>query len=204
MSIEKGTVLWHICGREQNGVIKWYENPVCVESVSETRIMFTNGCGCSANSIGKSYYMSRDEAIEKFLEKHDSMTERIEIGEALPDDVHSLPRTDWDDQIIYKSNFGVNDCGVYLGGLSKLNDITNKIDWDSFTDSQIAPDGSMETLYEEETLTLRKIYEQVSSFAKNEIITVIQNDPMRACIYQCNNYERGKWVCLCDSVMGYA
>lgn len=197
MSIDTGTVIWSMRGMEQNGVIKWYTKPTCVDEVTGSMVWFAGGGGCSLNNIGKTYFLSRKDALDDFLSRHDCLEEQLETGKTLPENVSSLPRTEWDDQRIYKYNGGVNDCGVYVGGLSRLKDITNLLLWEQRE--------SKEYDYSDESLTLKQIYEQVSKQRgyEHSIITVIQNDPLKAHIYQCNNYGRGKWVKL-GSCMGYA
>ena len=55
---------------------------------------------------------------------------------------------------------------------------------------------------ETEYLTLTEIYEQVKAEkgynGSCPLITVFVNDPMRTQVFQCNNYENGKWVRLGD------
>ena len=196
-AIEIGTVLWSMRGTERNGIIKWYASPQCVEYIDDSKFLCGNGCGGSFGLIGKTVFLSRQEALDHFLASHDSLEEKMEIGSMLPEEVYSLPRTDWNDKKIYKWNHGVNECGVYIGRLSRLKDITEEIVWDHIQ----VNDG----MYYEQSLTLRQIYEQVSKIAGyyRSIITVIQDDPMRSQIYQCNNYENGFWVKL-GEVQGYA
>lgn len=195
MKIEVGTVLWRMRGIERNGIVRWYAAPDCVEQIDDRKFLFGNGCGASLNAIGTNYFLSRDEAIHNHLSMGGELEQEFKED---AEEITRLPPTDFQDQIIYKFNHGVNDCGVYVGGLSQLKDITSDIVWNciSLVDDE----------YYEESLSLSQIYDQVSRLAGHEydIITVIQNDPLRAQIYQCNNYERGKWVCLADNVMGYA
>ena len=85
---------------------------------------------------------------------------------------------------------------VYMGSLSNLVKINNKLDW------KVERDLSEETeLDEMRYLTLNEVYEQVreeygerrNGKLSTPIITVIVDEPLRGDIYQCNNHEEGEW-----------
>ena len=83
---------------------------------------------------------------------------------------------------------------VYIGGVTNLQKITNRLDWHT---------KMAEDIYKEESLTLDEIYEQVKKRFYCRIITVIEESPLSGRIYQCGNYEDGKWVQY-GELRGYA
>lgn len=191
--LEVGTVVWRMCGRRQDGKITWYAEPECIEEVKEHMYMFSRG-GCSKNSIGIDYFLTRQDAIDRFVSKYGSLEESINPNDPLEkmshpelrENVTEYPRTDWNDMEITKSD-GVDDAGVYIGGVTELENITDSLAWRKVS----VPEHG----YYAECLTLREIYEQVSSSHNvSPIITVFQDSPLSGEIYQCGNYEDGKWV----------
>ena len=77
--MEVGTVLWHMIGKRQNDEIRWYAEPKCVEYVDEHKYLYGDGCGGSLNNVGANVFLSREECLSHFMEKHDSLTEKIGI-----------------------------------------------------------------------------------------------------------------------------
>ena len=205
MRVEVGQVLWHMRGIRQDDKIRWYAFPLCVEKLRDNSFHDAHGTGGSFGLIGKTYFLTRDDAINDFVSRNGSLEESVDINESQSEKqkehISERPRTNWNDKVIYKYNCGVNECGVYTGGLTHLKDITDMLVWNVHENDEMA--------YMDEHLTLREIFEQVSSNKGrftgygNCLITVIQDDPMRSSVYQCNNYKRGQWVHL-GNVMGYA
>ena len=204
MDIEVGQVLWRMSGTRQNDKIKWYARPMCVERLRERTFHDFNGSGGSFSLIGNTYFLSRQEAIDNHIAKHGSLEETIgiddELSEEQKENVIERQRTDWNDKKIFRWN-GVETCGVYSGGFSRLKDITGLLVWNLSEE----PDFG----YKEYSLTLREIYDQLSGGTgqfcgyEYDLITVFQDSPMRSDIYQCNNYGSGVWVKI-GVVMGYA
>lgn len=190
--MEIGTILWRMVGKRHNDVIKWYPQPNSVEYVDEHKYLFGDGCGGSLSNIGKNEFLTREECINHFLEKHDSLTQEIQIDEESPDDVYDLPRTDWQDWRVTRFD-SIEHTSVYLGGLNNLKDVTGALKWHSEWVEALCMDI--------ETLTLQEISEQLSK--SNIMITVIQNGSMVCNIFQYGNYSDGKWYKL-GEVMGYA
>lgn len=187
--MEVGTVLWRMVGKRQNDEIRWYAEPKCVEYVDEHIYLYGDRCGGSLNNVGVNVFLSREECISHFMEKHDSLIQKIPIDEKSPDDVYDLPRTDWQEWLV--TRFDSVECtSVYRNGLNKLVNITNALKWHT----EYVEGLEMQV----DTLTLKEISEQVES----GMITVIQNDPMRCKIFQYGNYLDGKWYKL-GEIMGY-
>jgi len=75
----------------------------------------------------------------------------------------------------------------------KRVDVTDELEWNSVTSPDFIEDG---------ILTLQEIYEQVKDKYGIEykcekycpIIDVIEEGFRASAIYQCNNYEQGKWL----------
>lgn len=100
-------------------------------------------------------------------------------------------------QIIYRFD-GVSDTSVYINSFSDLENVSDKLNWHKeFV-------YSLGTL---EKLTLQDIYTQIKELYTQKdrcpIITLFIEDPLKTEIYQCNNYEEGRWVCL-GKIDGYA
>ena len=189
-----GTVVWRIMGERQDGKITWYAVPKCIEKIEESRYVFDRG-GCSKNSIGKNYFLTRQEALDDHVARYGSLVEDINPNDPLEKMLHSelkdrvteYPRTYWNDLKIIRED-SVNGAAVYLGSVTELQNITDRLCWKKEECSEYG--------YFAEYLTLREIYEQVKEWypAKRPIITVFQEDPLSGTIYQCGNYEDGRWV----------
>lgn len=192
-----GDVLWQMEGHEQNGVCKFYAIPKCIEYIDEHKVLFGKGYGGgSLGLIGKMYFTSRQECLDDFLEKHDSLEEPLPKVEDMEERIHHEERTDFQDFTIVRDDT-ITNSAVYIGGLCNLKDCTNLLKWIS---------EPCEPLYMNiEYLSLTQIYKQVQKMVndKGVLITVIVNDPLHAEIYQCGNHEEGKWEKL-GRIMGYA
>lgn len=190
-----GTVLWRMMGIRQDGRITWHAIPKCIEKAEDARYLFDTG-GCSKNSVGLDYFLTRPEAIESHLTKYGSLVEDIDPNSTLDgmarpelkDQVEELPRTDWDSFTIVRWD-AVNAAAVYYGGLRNLKNITDSLKW--------RDDGCGQTGYHAEVLTLKEIYGQVREIYPGQpVITVFQETLLNGAIYQCGNYGDGKWVML--------
>lgn len=97
------------------------------------------------------------------------------------------------DKVVVMDN-NIDDFAIYLGGLTRLKDITKEFVYDS----------EMINGYLMESITLGEIREQAESIGyKDKLITVISNAPLEGAIYQLNNYLNGKWYKIGDTI-GYA
>ena len=192
--MEIGTILWSMVGKRQNDEIKWYAKPQCVEKVTDTAYYFGDGCGGSFGNIGKNDFLSREECINHFLETHDSLTQKIPIEDKSPDNVYDLPRTNWQEWQVTRFD-SIETTSVYRGGFGNLKNVTDTLKWHSEYAEGLCMGMDVETL------TLTEISEQLSD--TREIITVIQDGPMKCKIFQYGNYNDGKWYKL-GEVMGYA
>lgn len=195
--LKVGTVVWEMRGIRQDNKIKWHAEPRCIESVDEHMYRFTHGA-IRKNGLGKSVFLTRQEAIDDFIKGHGSLEEDIGVDEPLSQEqkgkVTERPRTDWNDLTIVRFD-GVTMSSVYIGFVNELHDITKRLNWRKIDAEEYG--------YHAEGLTLKEIYDQVSKDMGRPIITVFVNDPMHGEIYQCGNYADGKWVKY-GTTIGYA
>lgn len=192
MEIKENDILWHMEGTRQNDNIHWKAIPKMVESVNEHMFTFYQGGAISRNCVGSMYFVSKEECEKHWLERHESFDIPIDYDEPAPEGVNERPRTNWETYEVTRFD-GVTDTAVYLGGLSRLQNITEKIKWNK--DTENVSEYGMVVEYS----TLHEISEQF----KESMLTVIVNDPMRAKIFQYGNYPGGGWVFL-GGVQGYA
>lgn len=89
---------------------------------------------------------------------------------------------------------GVTECAVYVGGMSNLKKVNDKMRWRY--DARI----SRECFDPAKVLTLDEIAAQLSE--ESRIITVITNGPLHGVIYQYGNYGNEWW--LIGKTWGYA
>lgn len=191
--IDVGSILWEMHGKRRNREIKWYPAPKCVEEITEHMYLFGDGCGISHNGVGHNMFLSRRECLDNFLKSHDALVTKSDYGEDIPENCYELPRTDWQDYEVCKFD-GVSATSVYMNGLNQLLDVSRQISWRK---------ESCEYRGDIEVLTLTEIYEQLAKEGYRPIITVFVNDPRECSVFQCGNYEPGRWVHL-GKVMGYA
>ncbi len=88
---------------------------------------------------------------------------------------------------------GIDSSAVYLGGITRLKNVTDQLEWHV--------EESSET--DVESLTLDEIYHQCRDKFGLSIITVFVDSPLSGRIYQCNNYDNGLWVQY-GELRGYA
>ena len=187
-------ILWEMAGKRQNDKIEWKAMPKVVEMMDEHKFLFYGGCGGSIGLIGKYYFTSKEECEQNFLRKHGGFVETIGFDEPTPKGVDELERTDF--QTLQVVDFDtVNQTSVYLGGLRNLQNITKDLFWHK----EYVEGLEMEV----GTLTLSEIWEYVkSSYNNQRIVTVFVDSTTHGDIYQCGNYEEGKWVKLGET-QGY-
>lgn len=190
-----GDILWEIRGKEKNGIYKFYPHPMSVERFDERKVFFDDGCGGSLNNIGKNWFYSRQEAIDHFLEKHESLEMKLpELDKEMEKKVFHMEKTDFQDLEVCKWNT-VDTTTVYAGNVDNLLNITELLKWHEEECEPLCC-----TL---ETLTLSEIYEQAKELVDTRIFTVFIDEPLKGTIYQCGNYEDGKWIKY-GSTRGYA
>lgn len=211
-----GTVVWRMQGIRQNDEIKWYPLPVSIEDHKENPpkvYIITGGVIIPTSLIGKSYFLTRQEALDNFLSSHDSLVTSIPVSSPVLDilpkeeaeEVVELPRTDFKDLEICEFD-SVSSTTVYKGGFSDLEKINDELSWkeDEETAEYI---GLSEMRY----LSLNEIYNQVREIyghdykgkIRTPLITVIIDEPLRGTIYQCNNHSEGVWEKIGET-RGYA
>ena len=185
-----GTVLWEMKGIRRNDKICWHPCPISIEKKNEYMFRNAFGCGCSWNSIGRIYFLSREACIAHFLQNHKSLEQEIGFDEPTPEGVRERPRTDWQKYEVVRCSIG-EEPFVYIGGFGSLQPATfllkfrtvQRDDWEFLA------------------LTLEEIYDQLKD--KASIITVFDQSALNCDIFQCGNYEDGKWVKM-GNVIGYA
>lgn len=216
----EGTVLWTMRGIRQNKNITWRAVPYSIEKyIKKPTKHYTTSCEItiSPSSIGKNYFLTRQEAIDKFLMTHDSLIMEVPVDVPLEEllseedreKVKEKERTDFQDIVIYEFD-SVDSATVYLGGFSDLKKINDELDW--HIDKEISEVlGVKEYKY----LSLKEVFEQVkikygktvNVFGKPKlsvpIITVIIDEPFKGTIYNCNNHEEGIWEKVGET-KGYA
>lgn len=195
MELQIGDVLWQMQAREQNGICKWYAAPHCIEFIDEHKILFENRCGGSRNYIEKKWFKTRQEAMDNFLESHESLEMPLQDDEDDNLIVH-LPRTDFQDMEVCRDDT-VDTTSIYLGGFDRLENITDRFRWH---------EEYYEGLYMNVgTLTLSEIYEQSKNIIESDdrMLTVFCNSMLHGEIYQCGNHEEGKWEKIGET-RGYA
>lgn len=192
-----GTVLWHMIGRRQDKEIRWYASPLCIEYADNHKFLNADKCGGSWNSIGKNYFLTREECLAHFQAKGNSLLEKISANDPTPDGVTEKPRTDWNDYEItlYGADGNTDMSGasitIYIGFYDRLRNITSRIKWRS---EYAIGCGEIKRI------TLREIYEQART---DEILTVFYVSALRTDVYQCGNYKQGQWVKV-GKLFGYA
>lgn len=189
-----GDVLWMIRGKEQNGVIKWHAAPHCIEFIDDHKILFENGCGGSLGNVGKAWFMTRDDCIKEILKKHSSMETQLSEIDEKENEIEHLERTDFQDLEVIRFD-SITETSVYVGGMDRLVNITDKLKWHTQYVEALCMDVG--------TLTLSEIYEQAKEFNWDRMLTVFVESSLEGVIYQCGNYEDGKWVKY-GTTRGYA
>ena len=97
------------------------------------------------------------------------------------------------DMLLYRDD-SVYSTTVYLGGLTELVNVTDKIEWG------ILPNGGEYGL-DAEVIHLDHISKQLSKLST--LITVIHEGPRDGEIYQYGNYHDGSWYRI-GELAGYA
>lgn len=91
------------------------------------------------------------------------------------------------DKVIYWTD-GVSESTVYVGGLNDLVNITQELPWRKREPNERTRE------YIPSEITLAEIYEYVKkNIPERVLITVFVNEPLKAPVYQCNNYTVGEW-----------
>ena len=191
--VKSNDILWRMKGTRRNDKIQWKAVPQIVESVEKYMYRFYDGGGISHNCIGSMYFTSKEECEQEWQKHHNAFEQLIAFDEPTPEGIDEHPRTNWETYEIQKFN-GVDSCGVYMGGLDRLVQINNELDWHK--DTEHVAEYGMEVEY----LELHEISEQIIT---RRLITVIVNSPMRSKVFQYGNYPDAGWVYL-GEVQGYA
>lgn len=117
-SVKVGDVLWRMSGISQNGKITWQAVPMAVEEILGRAYRLTQGHIASQNSVGKSYFLSREECLKHYFRNHTSLDEEIVFH--VPENVIELPRTDFEDFRIYKSYATEQILHIFVGTYGNL------------------------------------------------------------------------------------
>lgn len=193
--LQIGDIVWQMSGREKNDLVKFHAIPHCIEYVDEHKVFFENGGGGSLGNLGRNWFLSRQECIDDFLKDHKSLEIPLSELKDTKEPIYHEERTDF--QALEVVDFdSITQTSVYVGFLSDLVNYTNTLDWHKkFVNGLDMEVG---------TLSLTEIYEQIKAVCGgSRVITVFVENPLHGEIYQCGNYEDGKWVKL-GNTMGYA
>lgn len=181
-----------MAGTRINDTIKWEAVPKVIKEITDTRFLFYRGGGGSVGLIGKMYFTSKEECENAWL-KNRALEEHIDYEEKTPESIDELPRTNWETYELCKFDT-VDLTTVYIGGLSRLRNVTPALKWRVDESAEEYLDMKLELL------TLKEISDQLGD---EKIITVIHEGPMHTEIFQHGNYLDAGWVRL-GEVMGYA
>jgi len=192
-NLKIGDIVWEMRGRRQNGITKWAAQPRCIEYADEHKFLFADGCGASWNSIGKNYFLSRQDAMDDFLKRHDSLATKSAEPDA---PVYEAPRTDWEDYEIYPGSELENITKIFLND-NPLN--TSRLIWQTLPDD----DWRKSDAGCEYSMTLNQLSTQLYAMGERGIITVVVEGPMHGDIFQIGNYSEMKWG-LHGTTRGYA
>ncbi len=172
-----GDVLWRMEGREKNGKTVWHPIPMCIEHIDEHKFLDGWGCGGSWNSIGKNYFLTRDECLKDYStwKKH-----RDILGDLPKKTAPELGDIVKDDTLIWEDG---NIVMVFYG-LARERFPVDKIPWnqDPNTDYGVW-----------EVTTLGEIREAVLREYHTEFVTVWVEDLLHGVIYECGNYTDNKF-----------
>lgn len=91
------------------------------------------------------------------------------------------------------SDKSFNDFAVYIGGLTRLKDITKELVYDT----------EYVGGYPMTEISLKEIQNQAEALGYTGLITVIVNEPLKGVIYQYGNYVDKLWHKIGETV-GYA
>lgn len=176
--IHIGQILWQMCCPAHKYPDGWYARPGCVEYLDEHKFLFGDGTGGSLNSIGKNYFLTREEAIEHHKNAPRAVTSAMfdppkrRIGQQVDDTIHV-------------GGFGVK---VFQGIFGSRIDNLLEFEKDEFT-------GDV-------WVSLGEIRDQLAKKGI-DFFTVYNDDPMHGSIYMYGNYTDGKFY-LYGETMGYA
>lgn len=181
-SIKPGDILWRmVCRRLPGEGETWAAVPICVEHVDERKFLDAWHCGGSLNSIGKNYFLTREEALADH-EKHkgdrtpvstEGLRTRPQIGSIAPDSVRFI----WEEDRIL----------IFRGAQSiSLDDLK----WKQI-DGDFGPDFC---------ITLGEIRDELG----DGIMTVVHEDYLNGVIYQTGNYHAEKAWRIHGLTHGYA
>jgi hypothetical protein len=187
-----GDVLWRMSGhrKDRDEETQWHAVPVCIEYTDEHKFLDAYRCGGSWNSIGKNYFMTREECLKDF-ETHRQeymkpavtsgmLHERKMLGSIVKDE-----KAFWRGEGILK--IWVGSAQVYL----------NALPWKESDE----PGEYGRTL---EYVTLGAIREALLPEGIQAVVTVWYEDLLCGEIYQTGNYPGESAWRLHGMTQGYA
>ncbi len=185
--LKVGDILWRMHGHEINGAVEWHAVPMCIEKVDEHKFLDGSNCGGSWNSIGKNYFLTREECLNDF-KAHPEYHEKLYKAE--PEDDQYLGKIVKDDTLIWED-------GAFVLVFYGLN-------MDRMPDEKIPWNKDPTTEYGEwRVTTLGEIREAVIREYKTDFVTVIVEEALHGTIYECGNYS-DNYFRIHGETMGYA
>ena len=188
--LKVGDVVWEMRGIQMNGETKWSARPMCIEKVTEHMFLDAWNCGGSWNSIGKNYFLTREDALKHF-EAHKDSYGKPAVTSAMLHQPTRLGEKVKDEKKLW---LGENIIRVFVSkGLTGIEMLDSAVlPWQRCEKSADGP---------ETFVTLGDIRELLGS---RKIITVWVDGPLHGEVYQTGNYPGEKDWRLYGQLMGYA
>ena len=179
-----GTVIWHMCGRRNNGKVYWMPVPQCIQESTDKGFWLDTFPhpnwlpGNSWNNIGKNDFLSREECLEDWGNKpmieDDSDPEQLDI---------KSNREDNGKLVLYLDN--------------SVNKVTFLVNGKNFDPHRIKWHIDVETAKWTgcgNWLTLDEIRNLINELEPGRnVIEVREEMPLRGVIYQTGNYNDEFW-----------
>lgn len=187
-NLKIGDVVWRMTGRHLNpdDPVQWFAEPLCIEYMDEHKFLSGHRTGGSWGLIGKTYFLSREEALA-YWQAHREEYDRPALTSAM---FHQQPRLGSivkDDTYFLK---GEDILRIYQNGRPVQY---SELEW-------ATDDRNGEYGLPPEYITLGMIREQLG----NGILTVWEEQPTHGSIYQTGNYPPETAWRLHGHTMGYA
>lgn len=188
--LKVGDVVWQMCGFPKDDKTVWFARPICIEKVDEHKFLNATGCGGSWNSIGKNYFLTREEALKDF-EAHRADYDKPAITTASLHKQERLGARLHGGKVFYR---GDDIFYVFVSSLHGMDQVDpNTLPWKKLDEPSMYGGP-------EEYITL----DDIRKALEGRIITVWTESPLHGEIYQTGNYPGETDWRLFGQLMGYA
>jgi hypothetical protein len=191
-----GTVLWRMRGHETaHGKTEWHAVPTCIEYADKLKFLDAYKCGGSWNSIGKNYWLTREECLADFEEHRERWENAGNFRKARK--YKQLGAIESDDVVFTKDE---DMLVVMQEGLTdrKLID-TESLPW------KVDEDRPAEYGLDEQYITLGMIRDALKKDGDEmNVITVWHMGALNGEVYETGNYREEKAWRLHGLTLGYA